>query len=420
MNNKIEDVLVITGGLAPQLVTETLYALALEHQAPRSHSNFWPAQVIIAGTTANRTAIEAAGLARRVAELCAIVRLPVPSLEVSVPTDDMQDVRTADDAEAFGTMMLRLVRTITANESRRLHVSLAGGRKTMSFHAGVALSLYGRPQDRLSHVLLDPPEAERAGNFWHPTTGDLALIDRGNAPVRDASGGQLNAKDVRVDLANIPYFSVRHFLPKDLLDRNLAYAESIAMVQMALGETPIIVTLVPARREIQIPGLAAIKLPPREFAFYQLLCERARDGASGVGPFGQGGNHSGWLSDRIVSRPQDEVQNAAARYSEIYARLRGPGSQMTDIKAVHINTDVSSAQLGDKEADRLAAAASWKRQQDNVDHFRQRRTHIGKQLAARITNPRVLAALFQDKVEDADGVRYGVTLSAANIIILDT
>jgi len=35
----------------------------------------------------------------------------------------------------------------------QLHVSLAGGRKSMRFFAAYALSLWGRDIDRLTHVL---------------------------------------------------------------------------------------------------------------------------------------------------------------------------------------------------------------------------------------------------------------------------
>ncbi|MBF4102237.1 hypothetical protein INT80_01850 [Gallibacterium anatis] len=45
-----------------------------------------------------------------------------------------------------------------------MHVSIAGGRKTMGFFAGYALSLYGRAQDSLSHVLVSA-EYEAIQNF---------------------------------------------------------------------------------------------------------------------------------------------------------------------------------------------------------------------------------------------------------------
>lgn len=53
--------------------------------------------------------------------------------------------------------IVELVRRCTQDDQTALHVSIAGGRKTMGFFMGYALSLYGRPQDRLSHVLVSAP-----------------------------------------------------------------------------------------------------------------------------------------------------------------------------------------------------------------------------------------------------------------------
>jgi CRISPR-associated protein (TIGR02584 family) len=48
-----------------------------------------------------------------------------------------------------------------------LHVSIAGGRKSMGFFAGYAFSLFGRTQDRLSHVLVNDP-FESFPDFYFP------------------------------------------------------------------------------------------------------------------------------------------------------------------------------------------------------------------------------------------------------------
>jgi CRISPR-associated protein (TIGR02584 family) len=60
-----------------------------------------------------------------------------------------------------------------------LHVSIAGGRKTMGFYAGYALSLYGRAQDRMSHVLVDE-KFEKGINFYYPSKNenDFLLIEK--------------------------------------------------------------------------------------------------------------------------------------------------------------------------------------------------------------------------------------------------
>lgn len=413
-----KDILVISGGLAPQLVTETLYALAMEARRPRARDVFWPSRVVVAGTERTRRTFEADRLGAHVAELCDALRLPCPALEIATPAGHVDDVRSAADGAAYGNLLVRLIREATAAPDRRLHVSLAGGRKTMSFHAGAALSLYGRPQDRLSHVLLDPPEAEQAHNFWHPTTRDLLLVDAAGEPVTDPRGGQLNARTVDVDLADIPYFGVRHLLPPRLLTRDLNYDEVVAMVRMALGETPVTVTLLVNRLEVVVPGLPPVTLPPQQFAFYQLLCERARDSVPGAGPDGVGEDHRGWLCDQMLRQPRTDPHRAVSRYLEIYERLRGPGSQVTDARGVHLDTEVGPAG-NDAKARDAAARLTSRRERENLEHFRPLRSRLGKTLDAWAPVERVRRMILDDVDEPGVGVRYGVSVAPANIIIAD-
>ena len=67
------------------------------------------------------------------------------------PLDDILDER---DNAAVADFITEEVRALTADPNASLHVSIAGGRKTMGFYVGYALSLFGREQDRLSHVLV--------------------------------------------------------------------------------------------------------------------------------------------------------------------------------------------------------------------------------------------------------------------------
>jgi CRISPR-associated protein (TIGR02584 family) len=68
----------------------------------------------------------------------------------------LRDIRTDADNVAFADFITEQVREITADPATILHISIAGGRKTMGFYAGYALSLFGRAQDHLSHVLVSP------------------------------------------------------------------------------------------------------------------------------------------------------------------------------------------------------------------------------------------------------------------------
>ena len=62
---------------------------------------------------------------------------------------------------------MTVVRDRTQASQGSLHAS--GGRKTMTFTIGYAMSLFGRAQDSLSHVLVSGGY-ENIPGFWFPTT----------------------------------------------------------------------------------------------------------------------------------------------------------------------------------------------------------------------------------------------------------
>jgi len=86
----------------------------------------------------------------------------------------LRDIRQVTDNEAIADLITTQVRQLTADPECAVHASVAGGRKTMGFYLGYALSLFGRSQDRLSHVLVSSPfESNR--DFFLPDargTGD--------------------------------------------------------------------------------------------------------------------------------------------------------------------------------------------------------------------------------------------------------
>lgn len=333
MAGERQDVLVITGGLVPALVTETLYALAMQANAARVRDPFWPERLIVAGTEGKLAAFNEQGLQAKIDELCGVFRRRAPTPEPAEP-EGVEDIRTDADAVAFGDKMVSLLRGLTADNAdppTRLHVSLAGGRKTMSFHAGAALSLYGRPFDCLSHVLLGPVEAERAIGFWYPTNYDLILPLSQRGPVPPDAPTTINARYIEVDLAFIPYLSVRDRLPKDLLENDFSYKRVIELASLAEDASRLRLILHAPSREVRLVAddgagdrLATLKLSEASFAFLTVMAEWRCDRITGVGPEGLGRQHDGWLSYGRLSRPQDHDQpNPVTRYLELHSRLHG-------------------------------------------------------------------------------------------------
>jgi CRISPR-associated protein (TIGR02584 family) len=247
-------ILLAVTGLTPQIVTETLYALAVKG------SPAWvPTEIRIITTRqgaekAQRTLLsDDPGWFCR---LCADYRLPGIAFGAKdiriiggpdgMPLDDILDER---DNAAVADFITEEVRALTADPNASLHVSIAGGRKTMGFYVGYALSLFGREQDRLSHVLV-PPVYESRPDFFYPRPG---------------------AGDVH--LGRIPFVRLREGLPHRLLAGRARFSEAVSEAQKALP--PVGLHLDPTTQTVTAGG-EAIDLKPAELAFYLMLAQRRK------------------------------------------------------------------------------------------------------------------------------------------------
>jgi CRISPR-associated protein (TIGR02584 family) len=268
-------ILLAVTGLSPQIVTETLYALAVEG------SPAWvPTEIRIITT---RQGAEKARHSLLSGHPCwfhrlrADYRLPEIAFGVddvhvitgpdNTPLDDI--IEEADNA-AVADFITEEVRAITADTNSSLHVSIAGGRKTMGFYVGYALSLFGRAQDRLSHVLVPPPY-ESLKDFFYPTPCTRLI--------RDGKGRELDAKEARVHLGPIPFVRLRDGLPERLLAGRACFSEAVEEAQKALP--PLVLRLDPATRTVTA-GRKTFVLKPAQFAFYWMMADRCLAGRGGA------------------------------------------------------------------------------------------------------------------------------------------
>lgn len=266
-------VLLAVTGLSPQIVTETLYALAVERK--------WiPTEIRIITTRqgeekARLTLLsDNPGWFRRLREDYGLPEIRFTAEHIHVITgpdgQPLDDILQDADNVAVADFITEQVREITADPATSLHVSIAGGRKTMGFYVGYALSLLGRAQDRLSHVLVAPPLFESVPEFFYPAPR-TRVIQHGEK-VLDASAG-------RVHLGNIPFVRLRDGLPKSLLEGRATFSAAVAEAQRALP--PLALGLEPASRAVSAGG-ERFNLPPQQFALYWMLAERCKAAAGGV------------------------------------------------------------------------------------------------------------------------------------------
>ena len=265
-------ILLAVTGLSPQIVTETLYALAIATDPP-----FIPTEIHLVTTAegAERARLallsDKLGWFHRLRLDYALPPIAFDATHIHVLRDTdgrpMSDIRSPQDNLACADFITEQVRTLTADPDTALHVSIAGGRKTMGFFLGYALSLFGRPQDRLSHVLVSEP-FENTWAFFYPTPYEN-VIETADKKLADA-------RDARVSLAEIPFVSLRHGLPTALLDGSAGFDATVAAARASLGPARLEIDL--GTREVRAAG-RSFHLPPAELAILAVFARRALAGA---------------------------------------------------------------------------------------------------------------------------------------------
>ena len=280
-------VLLAVSGLSPQIVTETIYALASNAEAA-----FVPTEVHLITTREGAQRAELSLLSDDLGwfhKLCTDYHLPGISFSrknIHIMRDanerGMDDIRSVEDNRAAADFITARVREFSADPTCALHVSIAGGRKTMGFYLGYALSLYGRPQDRLSHVLVSEP-FENSIEFFYPTPYSRVLQTR--------DGKLADTAMAEVTLAEIPFVSLRHGLPQKLLSGHASFGETVAAAQAALAPPELVIDL--ARKRIRAGG-QEIELPPAELALLAVFTRQTLGGGAALPAPSKGAPDPAW------------------------------------------------------------------------------------------------------------------------------
>ena len=266
-------ILLAVTGLTPQVVTEAVYALACRAQSP-----WLPHEVhlITTGAGAQIARHNLIGPDSWFHRLCSDYALPAidfPESHIHVVRDAdgqvLDDIRTEAHNTQAADFITETVRSLTRDDNSTLHVSIAGGRKTMGYYLGYALSLFGRPQDRLSHVLVSEPY-ETNRDFYYPTPYAHPIVGR-----QDGHEITVDARDARVALAEIPFVRLREGLPARLRQGRAAFSEVVSTANRS-REAPRLVLDV-ARRSV-LADDQPIDLSETGFLIMLWLAKRNRAG----------------------------------------------------------------------------------------------------------------------------------------------
>ena len=291
-------ILLAATGLSPQILTETLYALGVP--SDEESEPFIPTEIYLITTEQGAQIARAALLHPDGGQFHALLadypQLGNPAFDEShiyVIRDSagraLADIRSPEENACAADSITALMSKLTSDATSQLHVSIAGGRKTMGFYLGYAFSLFARPQDELSHVLVSSP-FESHPDFFYPPAQPRRLTTR--------DGRHIDTAEARITLARIPVVSLRHGQPQALLQGQASFGDTVRAIQDSLA---------PPNLHIDIPrkkvlcGGTPIKLPPVQLAWL-----------------------AWWAQQTVEGHPEHGWRTAnAAQFLQIYERVTG-------------------------------------------------------------------------------------------------
>jgi CRISPR-associated protein (TIGR02584 family) len=275
--------LVISLGLSPQVVTETLWALAVDQKPAWSPDELVLITTLQGARVARATLLdEGDGRIRALGQEYGredLARL-ADKVRIELIGDDeayYDDVDTERGHAAAADRTMRLIRDLTANGRRQIHASIAGGRKSQGALLALSMSLFARPGDCLSHIVVDDAYLERPDFFFPPAR---SMTFAGGV------GERMNSVEARVRLAQIPFPRIRVLLSEETRTAE-HFADAILGVQRRLD--PLSLSLIPARREAILAGVP-LELAPSLFAWLAALALDRSQGGGGLPRTGLAGS----------------------------------------------------------------------------------------------------------------------------------
>ncbi len=335
--------LVALVGLSPAVLTETVYALARE-DPDNLPDRIWVITTIPGKERINELLFRQEGWKALLKTLCNLygedkikgkLRFGLASDCIRLIPDftrnhDLEDVRSPADNDAVADFLLETLRGPSENADIRITASIAGGRKTMGALLLMAMSILGRFQDRVLHVLVSEPW-ERQANFLFPDCPGVFA---------DAQAEHfLNSAEAKVELAELPFLPLRYIFEKEIGQHAGSFHRTIARLrQRAASLEDEIETRCDLAEGMLFVDGKQVRLTSKEFGLFAAFAERAEKELEPFTSFDQleaplldfarrhqpQGDFDHWSHAILESNwdPQEDFRKIA---SSIRARLREAG-----------------------------------------------------------------------------------------------
>lgn len=261
-------ILILPVGLIPQLVTEAIYALAME-------TPHWiPTEIVLITTAPGLERIETQllpGGENWLAKLSDEYELPNITLDrsnIRVLTDKtgtpLYDTRSESELMIAANTITELLRDYCNDDCTEVHTVISGARTSLGFYLGYAMSLYGRTNDRLSHIWVHP-EFEKHPSFFYPPRHAKTIYSLSNPEKA------LEASSAPVELIDIPFVRLRYGLTNQQIEAPLSFTDLIETVQKRVNAPKLVFKI---KSKLVYADGHEIAMQPATYAWFLWLAKR--------------------------------------------------------------------------------------------------------------------------------------------------
>ena len=148
-------------------------------------------------------------------------------------THELADIGSEEENAAAADFIMETVRGLAMDDGVRLVASIAGGRKTMSALLFSVMSLLGKEDDLITHILINEPFESRGlkPRFYFPPAKPVNHIgaDREGKPI------SISSEKAKVQLGRIPFVALRNLFERDLKKKQ-SYGRLVQECQRTANE----------------------------------------------------------------------------------------------------------------------------------------------------------------------------------------
>lgn len=228
-------ILISVVGTSPAVLTETVWALA--HQK----KPVVPDEIVVITTKRGRESIEnmlfgedkgwerlKTALASEKIKIDKKLLFGLGSIVSPLSADrnsELEDIASTEENSLAADFFLETLRKYTERPDTQVYASIAGGRKTMSALMLSCMSLLGREDDHVLHVLVNPPFD---GYMVEPTF----LFPEANVKYKPKGDKKsYSSKDANIELIDLPFVKMRGWYQDKFKETYPSYTRLVSEVQ---------------------------------------------------------------------------------------------------------------------------------------------------------------------------------------------